>query len=118
MPSQHATQRPFAMPPTGLNTDWPITDLDAWLTETVLDEGFVCQVSWRERARMTWQVANFSSTHKGAEFARSLMDDPSGLLFDLLVHSNQPAGPHSPLKAQENSPPHAAQETSCKSRSL
>lgn len=99
MRSHHKSQRPFAMPPTGLDNDWPISDLDAWLRETVLDDGFVCQVSWRERARMTWQVENFSSTSKGAEFARSLMDDSSRQLFDLLVHTNQPAGPHSPLKS-------------------
>ncbi len=99
MLSQHTAQRPFAMAATGLNNDWPIPDLDAWLRETVLDEGFVCQVSWRERVRMTWQVANFSSTTKGAEFAHSLMDDPSRQIFDLVVLTNQPAGPHSPLRS-------------------
>lgn len=100
MPAQHTTQRPFAMSPSGLgNNDWPITDLHAWLAETVLDKGFVCQVSWREKSRMTWQVANFSSTDKGAAFARSLMSDQSRPLFELVVHSNQPAGQHSPLTA-------------------
>ncbi|MBB5547571.1 hypothetical protein [Paraburkholderia fungorum] len=99
MPAQHTTQRPFAMSPTGLDNDWPITDLNAWLAETVLDKGFVCQVSWRERAGVTWLVANFSSTDKGAEFALSLMNDQSRPLLDLLVHTNQPAGQHSPLKA-------------------
>ena len=96
MRSQHKTQRPFAMSPTGAGNDWPMLDMDAWLAETVLDEGFVCQVSWREQKRMTWQVANFSSTQKGVEYARSLMDDSTRSLFDLLVHTNQPAGPCSP----------------------
>lgn len=99
MRSQHKTQRPFAMSPTGAGNDWPMLDMDAWLAETVLDEGFVCQVSWREQKRMTWQVANFSSTQKGVEYARSLMDDSTRSLFDLLVHTNQPASPHLPLKA-------------------
>lgn len=99
MRSLHKTQRPFAVSPISDGNSWPMLDMDAWLKETVLEDGFVCQVSWRERQRMTWQVANFSAPHKGAEFARSLMDDPTRPLFDLLVHTNQPAGPHSPLKA-------------------
>lgn len=99
MRSLHKTQRPFAMLPTGDGNAWAMLDMDAWLAEAVLDEGFVCQVSWREQKPMTWQVTNFSSTQKGAEYARSLMDDSTRPLFDLLVHTNQPAGPHSPLKA-------------------